>query len=383
MEFAFNDEQQMIRDTAEAFLQNHSDSAAIRQAMASPLGYDAALWQTLCQDMYWQALHLPEAVGGIGLGYVELVAIVEQMGRHLLCAPYFSTVALAANALLLAGSEAQQVEHLGTIAEGKTASLAFSSSAAFTPDAVTATFTRDGDSVVLSGAYQHVIDGASCELLVLAARDAASGALQLFVAPADAEGIHREAVPGMDQTRRRAKIQLDGLRLPAAAQLGEFENAEAPLQQCLDLACIALAAEQVGLMQQLLDMAVAYTGERQQFNRPIASFQAVKHIAAEMMLRTEVGRSAIYYAACIADEFLAGTASASALAEAASVAKAWCSEAAFKNAGDTLQLHGGVGFTWEYDVHLFFKRAKASEHLLGNSDEHRERIAAMLLDEVN
>jgi len=184
----------------------------------------------------------------------------------------------------------------------------------------------------------------------------------------------------MDQARKQAAVQLKNVTLPAAALLGETGQGWTFLSKVIDLAAIALAAEQVGGCQQLLDMTVAYTSQRVQFNRTIASYQAVKHKAADMMLKTEVARSAIYYAACVAQEALEDGPLAEDLAEAASVAKSYCSDAYFSIAGDALQLFGGVGFTWEYDVHLYFKRAKSSEHLLGNGAQHRERIARLLLD---
>jgi alkylation response protein AidB-like acyl-CoA dehydrogenase len=381
MDFAFTDEQQMIRDTAEAFLKDTSTSEAVRTAMVSELGYDAELWQRLCGEMYWQAIHIPEAYGGLGLSYIELIAIVEQMGRYLLCAPYFSTVCLATNALLCAGSEEQKAEHLGAICEGKTATLAWSNTGGWTADSVSASARKDGDDYLLSGDYRYVIDGASAELLILAAKEAGSDAVQLFAVDAAAAGIERQVLPTMDQTRRQASIQLKDLRVPAGAKLAcESGDAADALNKTLQLATVALAAEQAGGMQQLLSSAVEYTQERKQFNRPIASFQSIKHKAADMMMRNEVARSSIYYAACVADEALNGGELSAELPEAASIAKAWCSEAYFKNAGESMQMHGGVGFTWEYDVHLYFKRAKASEHLLGNSDQHRENIAALLLD---
>lgn len=381
MDFAFTDEQQMIRDTAEAFLKDTSTSEAVRTAMVSELGYDAELWQRLCGEMYWQAIHIPEAYGGLGLSYIELVAIVEQMGRYLLCAPYFSTVCLATNALLCAGSEEQKAEHLGAICEGKTATLAWSNTGGWTADSVSASARKDGDDYLLNGDYRYVIDGASAELLILAAKEEGSDAVQLFAVDAAAAGIERQALPTMDQTRRQAAIQLKDLRVPAGAKLAcESGDVADALNKTLQLATVALAAEQAGGMQQLLSSAVEYTQERKQFNRPIASFQSIKHKAADMMMRNEVARSSIYYAACVADEALTGGELSAELPEAASIAKAWCSEAYFKNAGEAMQMHGGVGFTWEYDVHLYFKRAKASEHLLGNSDQHRENIASLLLD---
>lgn len=381
MDFAFTDEQQMIRDSAETFLKATSTSAAVRAAMASELGYDPELWQRLCSELYWQAIHLPESCGGLGLSYIEVVALFEQMGRFLLCAPYFSTVALAGNALLCAASESQKENYLGQICGGTTATLAFTNNRDWSASGVSATYTRDGDSLLLNGDYRYVIDGHSAELLVLAARELGSegeAGIRLFVVAAEQEGIQRQLLPTMDQTRRQACISLDNLRVTADDELAHSDWPA--LQKTLQLATIALAAEQTGAMQQLLDTTVDYTLERKQFNRPIASFQAIKHKAADMMLRTEVARSAIYYAACVADEALTGGPLADELAEAASIAKSWCSESCFKNAAEALQMHGGVGFTWEYDVHLYFKRAKASEHFLGDSSWHRESIAAMLLD---
>lgn len=382
MDFAFTDEQQMIRDSAETFLKATSTSAAVRAAMSTELGYDAELWQRLCGELYWQAIHIPETYGGLGLSYVEVVALFEQMGRFLLCAPYFSTVALATNALLCAGSEAQKADYLGRICAGSTATLAFTRSRDWSVEGVSAEFQRRGDEVVLNGEYRYVIDGHSAEFLILAAReqgcDQPSG-IRLFVVRAEQAGLERQVLPTMDQTRRQANIRLNNLCVPASAELEHGDWLA--LEKTLQLATIALAAEQAGAMQQLLDMTVAYTQERHQFNRPIASFQAIKHKAADMMLRSEVARSAIYYAACTADTALSdGNAFRADLAEAASIAKSWCSESCFSNAAEALQMHGGVGFTWEYDVHLYFKRAKASEHLLGDSSWHRENIAAMLLD---
>ena len=385
MEFAFTEEQEMIRDTAAAFLTEVSGSTAVRQAMVTERGYSPELWRRICGEMYWQAIHIPETHGGLGLGYVELVATMEQMGRHLLCAPFFSTVCLAGNALRIAGSEEQQAHWLGQLCEGQlTATLAFNGGVnGWGADAVTATWRREGSGYVLSGKYRYVIDGHTADLLIVAAREEGSvgeHGISLFLLPADTKGVVRSWTPTMDQTRKQAAVQLADVAVAADALLGESGEGWSPLAKVIDLGAIALAAEQVGGCQQLLDMTVAYTGERVQFNRTIASYQAVKHKAADMMLKTEVARSAIYYAACVAQEALEGGPLAAELSEAASVAKSYCSDAYFSIAGDSLQLFGGVGFTWEYDVHLYFKRAKSSEHLLGNGAFHRERLAGLLLD---
>lgn len=394
MDFAFTDEQKMIRDTVESFLTENSTSAAVRTAMATELGYDTALWHTICRDLYWQATHIPEEYGGLGLGYVELVAMLEQMGRVLLCAPFYSTVCLATNALLVAGNEQQKAEYLPKICEGATATLAWAGKHAgnaggkWDASTVEATAVQQGDSYVLNGNYRYVVDGASAEWLILGARTPGSvgdSGISLFIVDANQAGITRTWLPTMDQTRKQADITVQNVQVSRESILGQFGNAAEALRTVLDLAAVALSAEQMGGAQQCLDMAVAYTKERVQFGRQIASFQAIKHKAADMMTRVEVARSGVYYAACVAQEKLDALAGqpaplAGELEEAASVAKSYCSDAYFKNAGDALQMHGGVGFTWEYDVHLHFKRAKASEHFLGNGAYHRDRLAALLLD---
>jgi alkylation response protein AidB-like acyl-CoA dehydrogenase len=312
------------------------------------------------------------------------VATLEQMGRYLFCSPFFSTVCLGVNALLIAGTEAQKEQYLPEIVAGKTATLAYTGAGgSWGADAVQATYTRVGDDYVLNGSWRYVPDGHTAELLILAAREQGSvgtAGISLFVVPADSISIEREWLPTMDQTRKQAHIQLSEISLPATALMGAGEGQMWPqLAKIIDLATIAVAAEQVGGAQQALDSTVAYTQERVQFNRSIASYQAVKHKAADMMVKVEAARSAVYYAACIALEAMEDGPLGAELAEAASIAKAWCSDAYFFNAGTGIQLHGGVGFTWEYDIQLYFKRAKSSETLFGNAAFHRERIAQQLL----
>ncbi|MBP8924582.1 MAG: acyl-CoA/acyl-ACP dehydrogenase [Pseudomonadales bacterium] len=383
MEFAFTDEQQMIRETAAQFLADHSTSAAVRAVMAGETGFDATLWQRICGEMCWSAIHIPEAYGGLGLGYVELAAVLEEMGKHLLCAPFFSSICLGANALLVAASDAQKAEFLPLIADGSLrATLAWcDASGRWDGAGISAQCTRREERFLLNGSYRFVVDGHSADLLIVAARAPGSvgnDGISLFAVPAATPGIQRNWLPGMDQTRKLAQIEFDDVLIDAAALLGDEGGAWGALECTLQLATIALAAEQAGGAQRILDMAVDYTRERQQFGRAIASFQAIKHKAADMMLKAEACRSAVYYAACVAQEALTGGALGSELASAASLAKAYCSEAYFHNAGTALQLYGGVGFTWEYDVHLYFKRARASESFLGDASAHRERIAVEL-----
>ena len=388
MEFAFSDEQEMIRASAEGFLADVSDSAAVRAAMVSERGFDEALWQRLCREMYWPAIHIPEAYGGLGLGFVELSILLEQMGRRLLCSPFFTTACMATPALLLAANEQQKQRWLPLIADGSlTATLAFSSANGWAAKDVQATVVTEGEGFVLDGTLNHVLDGHSAELLIIAARvpgSSGEAGISLFAVDADRAGIERQMLPTMDQTRRQARVQLKGLYLSADCLLGEFGAGWPHLERVLQLACIGLAAEQTGGAQQVLDLSVAYMQDRQQFGRPIASFQALKHRAADMMLQVECARSASYYAACVAQEILDPEGDPQVAAElslAAALAKAQCSETYFHCASESIQLHGGVGFTWEYDPHLYFKRARASESFLGAPAWHRERIAVAILGE--
>ena len=388
MDFAFTQEQEMIRESAVGFLADVSSSEAIRKAMVTDSGFDPQVWQRICSEMYWQAIHIPEAYGGMGLGYVELAALLEQMGKHLLCSPFMSTVCLAANALMVAGTEEQKLNYLSQIAEGSlTATLAYTgASGRWDADGVEATYEQQGDNVSLNGVLRYVPDGHTADLLVVAARQAGTtgeDGIGLFLVHGNAAGVERSLLPTMDQTRKQAEIKLSDVNIGGEAIMLNAGEAWPHLARIIQLAQVCVAAEQMGGAQQVLDMAVDYTQERVQFGRAIASYQAIKHKAADMMLKAEVARSAVYYAACVAQEVLAknGDANVAAdLPQAASMAKAYCSDSYFFNAGNAIQLFGGVGFTWEYDCHLYFKRAKSSETFLGNGSFHRELIASQLLD---
>lgn len=385
MEFSFTEEQKMIRDTAEAFLAEISSSDSIRKAMATEQGFEDEIWQRICSEMYWQAIHIPEEYGGLGLGYVDLVVMLEQMGRYLLCSPFFSTVCLGTNALLVAGTPEQKQSYLSQICEDSlTSTLAYTSSnGKWGANAVQGLVKNKGNDFVLNGTYRYVPDGHTAGLLIVAARNEGSTGeegISLFAIPANTSGVQTTWLPTMDETRKQAEVVLVDVILNKDHLMGEQGKAWSQLNKIIQLATIATAAEQMGGSQQILDLTVEYTKEREQFGRPIAGFQAVKHQAADMMLRTEVARSAVYYASCVAEESMNGGPLADELAEAASVAKSYCSDGYFKNASDAIQLHGGVGFTWEYDVHLYFKRAKSSELFLGNAAYHREQVAKMLLD---
>lgn len=377
MDFRFSDEQEELGSIARNFLEEASGPEQIRAAMETELGFDPAVWEQIGTELGWACVHIPEEYGGLGLSYVDLVVLLEASGEHILCSPFFATVALAANTILCVGTAEQKAARLPAIAEGtQTATLAFAEAdGQWDADGIATTATPDGDGWVLEGKKAWVIDGHSADMLLVVARQPGTSGeegLCVFAFDGNTDGVSREALTTMDQTRRLAEIKFSGVRVGPDSCIGECGKAWPGLRRTLDLAAIALAAEQVGGAQKCLDMSVAYAKEREQFGRVIGSFQSIKHKAADMMIAVESARSALYYAACIVDD------ASDDLSSNASLAKAWCSEAYFKCAGDAIQIHGGVGFTWEYDQHLHFKRARASEAWLGTPSYHRERIALHL-----
>jgi alkylation response protein AidB-like acyl-CoA dehydrogenase len=377
MEFTFSDEQNELRRAARRFLEVESSEERVRAAMETEQGYDSAVWRQLSEELAWTALTIPETYGGLGMSLLDLHPLMEEMGRALLCAPFFSTVCLGANALLVAGSEELKEEHLAPIAAGElTATLAYEEkNRKHGPDAVEAGFSRDGSDYVLRGQKHFVIDGHSADLLIIAARaEKSRGAegVSLFAVPSDAKGLRRTWTPTMDQTRRLASVELDGVKVPAEALLGEEGQGWAACERTLDLARIALSAEQVGGAEMCLDTAVEYAKVRKQFGRAIGSFQAIKHKCADMLTMIESARSAAFYASALAAQDEPD------LRDAASSAKAFCSDTFFHCAAENIQIHGGIGFTWEHPAHLYFKRAKSTEALLGDPSFHRERVAQQM-----
>jgi alkylation response protein AidB-like acyl-CoA dehydrogenase len=329
-------------------------------------GYDAAIWKQMGEQLGLQGLAIPEEFGGSGFTYVELVVVLEEMGRALLCAPYFSTIALAANTLLHSGDEAAKKEHLPGIASGETiATLAFTEPSGRWDEAgITMEATKSGDGWSLTGEKMFVLDGHTADLVLVAARTAAG--LSLFTVEGTASGLTRTPLTTMDQTRKQARLTFDSV---PAKLIGTDGEGWTVLNRVLDLAAVALAAEQVGGAQKVLEMSVEYAKVRVQFGRPIGSFQAIKHKCADMLLEVESAKSAAYYAAWCAAELN------DELPVVASLSKAYCSEAYFHAAAENIQIHGGIGFTWEHDAHLYFKRAKSSELLFGDPTYHRELLA--------
>jgi alkylation response protein AidB-like acyl-CoA dehydrogenase len=366
MNFAFTEEQDELRNTIRAFLEAKSPESAVRELMETEAGYDQAVWSQMAEQMGLQGLHIPEEYGGSGFSYVELGIVLEEMGRRLLAAPFFSTVVLAANALLQSGDDNAKKAHLPGIASGETiAALAFTEpSGKWDESGITMEATRSGDAYTLSGTKSFVIDGHTANLLIVAARTA--NGVSLFTVDGDATGITKTPLSTMDQTRKQAKLEFDST---PATLLGEEDNGWDVLSRVLDLAVVGLAAEQVGGAQFVLEMAVQYAKDRVQFGRPIGSFQAIKHKCADMLLEVESAKSAAYYALWCAAEMN------DELPSVASLAKAYCSEAYFHATAENIQIHGGIGFTWEHPAHLYFKRAKSSELLFGDPTYHRELLA--------
>jgi alkylation response protein AidB-like acyl-CoA dehydrogenase len=364
--FAFSEEQEELRRTVRAFLEDKSPSAEVRRLMETEEGYDPAVWEQMGSQLGLQGLAIPEEYGGSGYSYVELIVVLEEMGRALLAAPYFSTVALAANAILHSGDDAAKKELLPGIASGETiATLAMTEdNGRWDAEGITATATKSGDGYTIDGHKMFVLDGHTANLIIVAAKT--GGNVSLFTVAGDANGLTRTPLATMDQTRKQARLEFSGT---PAKLLGTEGEGWPVLSRVLDLAAVALAAEQVGGAQKCLDMSVDYAKVRVQFGRPIGSFQAIKHKCADMLLEVESAKSAAYYAGWAAAELN------DELPTVASLAKAYCSDAYFHAAAENIQIHGGIGFTWEHDAHLYFKRAKSSELFLGDATYHRERLA--------
>jgi alkylation response protein AidB-like acyl-CoA dehydrogenase len=365
VKLAFTEEQEELRRSVRRFLDDTSPMAEVRRLMDTDDGWDRAVWRAMAEQVGLQGIHVPEALGGAGLGHVELGVVLEELGRSLACLPYFSTVGLAVNALLASGDERARGELLPRLASGEaTGTLAvLEAPGSWDLDALATRARRDGDGWVVDGAKAFVVDGHTADVLLVAARS--PGGLSVFAVEGGGAGVERVPVPQLDQTRKLARVELAGA---PATLVGEEGGAATWLPRALDLAAAALAMEQVGGARRCLDMTVAYAKERHQFGRAIGSFQAIKHRCADMLLRVESARAAAYYAAWAAAE------DAEELPAVASLARAYCSEAYSWVAGETIQVHGGIGFTWEHDAHLYFKRAKASELLLGDPAHHREQM---------
>ncbi|KUN13884.1 acyl-CoA dehydrogenase [Streptomyces canus] len=366
MDFAFSEEQEQLGRTVRAFLAHTSPETETRRLMETPEGFDRALWRRMGTELGLQGLAVPEEYGGAGCGPVEVGVVMEEMGRALLCAPFLSSAVLATTTLLRCADEDARKRLLPSLASGElVGTLALTEdSARWDAAGVELTARESNGSWLLSGHKTFVLDGATADVVLTVARTA--DGIGVFWVDGDASGLTRTPLPTMDPTRRQARIDY---RDVPATRLRTHGDGWDLVSEVLDRAAVALAAEQVGVATRALDMAVEYAKVRHQFGRPIGSFQAVKHLLADVLLEVESARAAAHYA------LLASENEDPELPAVASLAKAFCSDACVQATEENIQVHGGIGFTWEHPAHLYLKRAKTSQLLFGDPAYHRELLA--------
>ena len=364
----------MLRRSSRDFLAKECSSKVVRKLMEGADAHDPELWKKMA-GLGWTALGIPEQYGGVG-SFLDLIVVLEEGGRALLPGPFFATMGLAVPALIEAGTEAQKKEVLGAIAEGKArATLAFTEpSGRWDAAGVTLEAKPAGGGWKLDGVKLFVPDAAGADYTVVAARTRGEGeeGISLFLIKGQPKGMSVNPLQTLDMTRRWNEVRFDGVELGADALMGAPHKAWPALKRTLEWATAALCAEMVGGAQKVLESSTDYAKTRHQFGKPIGIYQAVSHKLADMLVLSESGRSATYYAAWTVE------ADAPDRSLASSMAKAYVSDAYRKVAGDGIQVHGGIGFTWEHDMHLYFKRAKASEVTLGDATYHRELVAQAL-----
>lgn len=369
VDLGLSDEQRQIAQAMQDLLARESDSAAVRRAAFGGDGFDRALWRHVA-DLGACGIHLPEAQGGLGLGLTELVLAGEAFGRHLACVPWLESTVLAGTGLLIARDERATARLLTALASGET--VATMDIGLVAAPAVSA--AREQGAWLLDGRLPAVPAAAAAAWMLLLA-ESDDGPL-LVRLPLDASGVRRRPLSTHDGTRPVAEVRLDGVPLRNEDVLARDGAATRVMQLTRQVAAVALAAEQVGVAQRCLDITVDYLAQRVQFGRPLASFQALKHRCAQMMAAIELGRSAVLGAARVIDD----QPDARTLLRLAAMARCQADEAARFCTQEAIQLHGGVGFTWDYDPQLLFKRAQAAHAWLGTPADWREHVAAQLLD---
>lgn len=370
-EFAFTPEQRELRAAVRRFCAEHSDEATVRRLMESTPAFDPKTWLRLGSELGVLGLGVPEEFEGSGGGIVDAAIVVEELGAALFCGPVFGTLALSIPALVAAPDTAVRTETLGPLVAGvRTAAFAVPDRGGrFAADAVAVRANGSGDTWTVSGTVERVVDAGAADDLLVAANG--PDGVVVLVVDATGSGVERTALVTMDSTRPQATIHFADA---AARLLAGPDDAARICERAVQVGAVLLAAEQVGGAQHLLDLSVSYAEERVQFGRAIGSFQAVKHRLADMLVDQEHARSAAYHGAWALQ---GGTDDP---AVAASIAQAVCSAAYTRIAADAVQVHGGIGFTWEHRAHLYFKRAFTDAVLLGSAENHRDRIAELVLD---
>jgi alkylation response protein AidB-like acyl-CoA dehydrogenase len=370
-EYVFSDEQGQLKAAVAKFCAENFDEQTVRRLMESDPPFDAAVWTRLGTELGVLGLSVPEADGGFGGSLIDQAVAVEQLGASLACGPVFGTVFLAIPALVAASSGQARDGLLAELVDGRrTAAFAVTDRAGvFDPAAVTVTASGSGEQWTLSGSVPRVVDGGVADELLVAANGA--DGVALFAVEAATSGVASTPLVTLDLTRPQATIQFTDAQARLVADAGEAPRV---IEHALQVGAALLAVEQVGAAQHLLDLSVAYAKTRLQFGRPIGSFQAVKHRLADLLVDVEHARSTAYHA------IWALTDGSDDPALAASIAQATASAAFAKVATDTIQVHGGIGFTWEHQAHLYFKRATTDAALLGSPEQHRSHVAALVLD---
>jgi len=371
MDFGFSEEQEMLRQSARSLLEKECPSTTVRRLMEDERGYEPELWKKMA-ELGWTGLVIPEEFGGAGLSYVDLVLVLEEMGRVVLPSPFIWT-AMVAEALKRGGSDAQKKALLPKIAAGNLIAVPayLEATAVWGAEGITLAARPSGSGFTLDGAKLFVNDAHIADCILVAARTGGSGedGVTLFAIEPKRAGISMSALKTMDQTRKLSEVKFSGVAASAADVVGEVGKGWKILSDVIDRGKVMLAAEMVGGAQKVLDITVEYAKVRVQFGRPIGSFQAVQHKCANMMIDVEGAKSAVYYAAWALSNEVAEA------PLAAAVAKTAASDAYRRVSADGVQVHGGIGFTWDHDMHLYFKRAKSSEFTFGDATYNREIVA--------
>ncbi len=371
MQFGLTETQQTLKNTVRKFLAAECPMAEVRRLMETDTAHDPALWRKMA-DQGWTGMLIPEQYGGFGMGMVEMAVTMEEMGRALLPGAFFNTVLMAGSLIQSAGSESQKQKYLGPIARGEAiATVAFlEESGAMAPEALRMQARAAGGGYVLNGTKLLVPNAAVADFIVVVAK--LDGELALLVVPAKSAGLRITPMSSIDLTRKAYQVDFDGAQ--ASDLLARGGSALSALDRTRGIATVGLVAEMTGGMQRLVEITVEYAKTRKQFGRPIGQFQAVQHECADMLVWTESSRSAAYYAAYAIEEGIPEA------RLAVSVAKMYASDAYREVGNRAIQVHGGMGFTWENDCHLYYRRAKVSELMFGDATFHREQIAKMVID---
>jgi alkylation response protein AidB-like acyl-CoA dehydrogenase len=375
VDFGFSEEQEMLRDAAKRFLADNCSTKFVRQMMADPTAHDAAFWSKLV-GQGWPGLLIPADYGGTDGTFLDMTVIVEELGKALIPGPFFAAALLGAPAFIEGGSDAQKKEFLPKMAEGKfIATVAIAEAPGrFDAGGIELKATKKGSGYTLSGEKFFVPDAHAADAIVVATRTGGGGGedgITLLCVPANEKGVTVTQLKTVDMTRRMCHVKFDNVQ--ADTVLGKENGGWTVLRRVLEVATAALSTEMVGTAQKALDIAVEYAKTRVQFGKPIGSFQAIKHKCVDMMVAVENSRSLTYYAAWTVDERVPEASTA------VPMAKAYASDMAKNVTSEAIQVHGGIGFTWEHDTHLYHRRALAGEANLGNAPIHRETVAKALL----